>query len=291
MIVGFLGLGSMGAAMAQNILKAGMTLHVWNRSVEKTEPLAKAGAVVAREPRDLAACDVVLAMLANDEATEASIVGSGLLAALPKTATFVNCATISLGLARELTNAFGEAGVAYVAAPVLGRPVAAAAAQLNIIAAGSDENIARVQPIFDAIGQKTYRMGTDPVQANVAKIGANYLIASAIAAMSEAFAIASANDLDPHALYDLVTNTIFAAPVYKGYGEQIIERKFEPAGFALRLGRKDVGLAESAGRGAGLDLPIAHRLGELFDSAIAAGDGDKDWSSVSLQIKQKVATN
>jgi 3-hydroxyisobutyrate dehydrogenase-like beta-hydroxyacid dehydrogenase len=283
MNVGFLGLGAMGSAMALNLVRTGNTVHVWNRSADKAQPLVSEGAVAASAPTDLASCEIVFAMLANDVATRDSIIGSGLLGALAKSATFVNCATISIELARELSDAFASAGVAYVAAPVLGRPDAAAAAKLNIIAAGSDAAIARVQPLFDAIGQKTWRVGTEPVQANVAKIAANFLIASALESMGEAFAICSGNGLDPRELYEIVTNTLFGSLVYKNYGAQILERRFEPAGFQLKLGRKDVGLAESAGASAHASLPLAAALGGVFDRAIAAGDGDKDWSAVTLQ--------
>jgi 3-hydroxyisobutyrate dehydrogenase-like beta-hydroxyacid dehydrogenase len=288
MNVGFLGLGSMGSAMAANILGAGNTLTVWNRSAGKANDLAASGAAVAADPAGLAGCEAVFAMLANDEATRESIVTSGLLAALPKTAIVVNCGTISLELARELTEACAERGVGYVAAPVLGRPNVAAEGKLNVIAAGNAETVARVQPLLDAIGQKTWHVGTEPVQANVAKIGANFLIASAIGAMGEAFAIAEGNGLDPRELYELVTNTLFAAPVYKNYGAQILEQRFEPAGFALKLGRKDVGLAQSAGRSAHVKLPLAEALANVFEAAIAAGDGEKDWSAISLQSKNRV---
>jgi 3-hydroxyisobutyrate dehydrogenase-like beta-hydroxyacid dehydrogenase len=287
MNVGFLGLGSMGSAMAANILKAGNALTVWNRSPGKTEELAKAGAEVASSPTDLAACDVVFAMLANDQATRETVSGSGLPTALPKNAIIVNCGTISIELAAELTAACTAAGVGYVAAPVLGRPNVAAEGKLNVIAAGNADVVARVQPLLDAIGQKTWYVGSEPVQANVAKIGANFLIASAIGAMGEAFAIAEGNGLDPRELYEIITNTLFAAPVYKGYGAQILEKRYEPAGFQLKLGRKDVGLAQSAGASGKVSLPLADALAKVFEAAIAAGDGEKDWSAIALQTAQK----
>ena len=238
MNVAFLGIGSMGSAMAANILKAGSTLTVWNRSREKTADLAKAGASVANTPTDVASCEAIFVMLANDEATRATIVTSGLLAALPKSAVIINCGTISIELARELTDAAAAAGVGYVAAPVLGRPEAAAQGQLHVIAAGNADIVKHVQPLLDAIGQKTWYVGSEPAQANLAKIGANFLIAGAIGAMSEAFALVEGNGLDPRELFNIATGTIFSAPVYKNYGAQILEKRFEPAGFELVLGRK-----------------------------------------------------
>jgi 3-hydroxyisobutyrate dehydrogenase-like beta-hydroxyacid dehydrogenase len=291
MKVGFLGLGSMGGAMAANILKAGNTLTVWNRSTGKANDLVAAGAGVVGTPGELAGCEAIVAMLANDEATRHSIVTSGLLAALPKTAVIVNCATISIELARELATACADRGIDYVAAPVLGRPNVAAEGKLNVIAGGTAKAVARVQTLLDAIGQKTWHVSSDPVQANVAKIGANFLIASAIGAMGEAFAIAEGNGLDPRELYELVTNTLFAAPVYKNYGAQILDKRFEPAGFQLRLGRKDVGLAQSAGRSGHAKLPLADALAKVFEAAIDAGDGDKDWSAIALQSTSGASRN
>jgi 3-hydroxyisobutyrate dehydrogenase-like beta-hydroxyacid dehydrogenase len=287
MNVGFLGLGSMGSAMATNILKAGNPLTVWNRSIAKTSELASKGASVAKAPVELAGCDAIVVMLANDDATRQSIVGSGLLAALSPNAVLVNCGTISIDLARELTAACAERGIGYVAAPVLGRPNVAAEGKLNVIAAGKPETVARVQPLLDAIGQKTWHVGEEPPQANVAKIGANFLIASAIGAMGEAFALAEGNGLDPRHLYDVVTNTLFAAPVYKNYGAQILDHAFEPAGFQLVLGRKDVGLAQSAGAAAHANLQLADALAQIFEEAIDAGDGEKDWSAITLRAKPR----
>ena len=229
--------------MAHNLLKSGHELRVWNRTPEKSAALTGEGAVVANALVELASCETVFAMLSNDAATRECILDSGLLAAMPETSVFVNCATISIALANELAKSFRAAGVAYVAAPVLGRPDAAAAAKLNIIAAGDDAAIARVQGLLDTIGQKTYRVGDEPAHANAAKIGANFLIASAIESLGEAFALCEGNGLDPRALHEIVTNTIFAgSPIYKNYGTQIMDKRFEP-GFQLKLGLKDIGLA------------------------------------------------
>ncbi len=285
MNVGWIGLGAMGAAMARNLLGGGDTLRVWNRDASKTGPLTAQGATAVEKPVDLSDCDVVFAMLANDAATRETVLDSGLVDALAKTATFVNCATISISFANDLATRFREAGVAYVAAPVLGRPDAAAAAKLNIIAAGDDAAIARVQPLLDRIGQKTYRAGREAASANAIKIGANFLIASAIESLGEAFAIAKTNDVDPALLHEIVTGTIFAgSPVYKNYGTQIIQECFEP-GFALALGLKDVGLALQAGEAAGIALPVAQTLSVAFARAVDAGDGDKDWTAVTRRLR------
>jgi 3-hydroxyisobutyrate dehydrogenase-like beta-hydroxyacid dehydrogenase len=287
MKVGFLGLGSMGAAMAANVLKAGNELHVWNRTASSASALVEAGATFANEPKAVAGCDAVLAMFADDDAFRASVFTSGLLDALDARTTFVNMATVSVELARETTERFEARGVPYVSAPVLGRPDAAAAAKLNILAAGKPDFVARVQPLFDVMGQKTWPLGDDPPLANAAKIACNFMIVSALETMSEAYALARGYGVDPRALYDIFSNTLFAAPVYKNYGAQILEERFEPAGFKLRLGLKDVRLALQAGDGVHTPLPFASVLRDVMLEAIAAGDGDRDWASLANVARRR----
>ena len=286
MKVGFLGLGAMGSAVATNVLRAGNELHVWNRTAAHAEPLAKLGAHVAPTPRDLAGVEVALAMVADDDAFRTSVFDSGLFAALNADAVFVNLATISVAFAREAARRFRERGIAYVAAPVMGRPDAAAQAKLNILVAGDDAAIARVQPLLDAIGQKTWRIGKEPADANVVKIAANFMIVSAIETMSEAFALVRGNGVDPNKLFDMVSNTLFAAPIYKNYGAQILEERFEP-GFRLVLGLKDVRLALAAGEAAHAPLPFASALRDTLIEAVAAGDGERDWTALANVTRRR----
>lgn len=281
MKVGFIGLGAMGGAMASNLLKAGHTVTVWNRSPAATEPLASLGAKVARTPDRAVQGDAVLSMLANDQAVRQVFIEGGVLDAMDRGMVHVNHATISVALARELTEEHARRGLEYVAAPVFGRPDMAAAAKLNILAAGRAEAIGRVEPLLAAMGSRTWPLGEVPERANVAKIAGNFMLASAIESMAEASALTRAHGLGAKDFLEIMTSTLFAAPAYQGYARLIAEQRFKPAGFALPLGYKDVGLALAAGEAARVPLPFAGVLRESLLEALAAGDEDVDWSVLS----------
>ena len=281
MKVGFIGLGNMGAGMARSLLKAGHEVRVWNRSPEPVLALVEAGAARAADAADAFQGDAVFTMLANDEAVRAVILESGALAGAPKGLVHIMSATISPGLSQRLAAAHADAGIAYVCAPVLGRPDLAASGQLNVLAAGDATAIERVRPLLETIGQKVWPMGDQPHLANVAKLACNFALASAMEAMAESFALARRYEMDPHRLSDLFTGTLFAAPAYKVYGPIIAEQRFEPVGFKLRLGLKDMRLALEAGEAVGAPLPFASILRDNFVDAIGHGDSEKDWSAVS----------
>ncbi len=211
----------------------------------------------------------------------------GLLAG--KTGTVhINSATISVACAEEMTRLHREAGVPYLAAPVFGRPEAAAAAKLQVVAAGDPTIIVKVQPLFEAIGQKTWIVGDQPSQANVVKICGNFMLASAIETLSEASALANAHGVPTKTLLELMTSTLFASPAYQIYGKIIADQKFEPAGFRLKLGFKDVRLALAASEALSVPLPFGAALRDVFLEAIAGGLGDADWSAIS-QVAQRRA--
>jgi 3-hydroxyisobutyrate dehydrogenase-like beta-hydroxyacid dehydrogenase len=278
MDIGFIGLGSMGGAMALNALKAGHTVRVWNRSRDATQTLAEQGATVVTSPDDAFAGDAVFSMLADDAALRAVLIDSGLLKRAPKGLVHVNMATISVAFCEELAALHDQHGVAYVAAPVLGRPDVAAAGKLNIVAAGADDAINRVQPIFDVIGQKTWRVGATPQHANVFKLAANFMLASAIETTSEAASLLSGYGIDPHAFLDVITSTLFPGPVYQGYGRMIADNRYEPALFKARLGLKDVRLALAAGDAVNVALPVASLVRDNLIDVLAQGDGEKDFA-------------
>ena len=284
MDIGFIGLGSMGGAMALNALKAGHTVRVWNRSADATKALAEQGASVVTSPDDAFAGDAVFSMLADDAALRAVLIDSGVLKRAPKGLVHVNMATISVAFCEELASLHAHHGVMYVAAPVLGRPDVAAAGKLNIVAAGADEAIERVQPIFDVIGQKTWRVGTTPQHASVFKLAANFMLASAIETTSEAASLMTGHGIDPHTFLDVITNTLFPGPVYQGYGRMIADNRYEPALFKARLGLKDVRLALAAGDAVNVALPVASLVRDNLVDVLAHGDGDKD-----LAVLGKVA--
>ncbi|MCG5258581.1 NAD(P)-dependent oxidoreductase [Cupriavidus gilardii] len=282
MKIAFLGLGTMGLPMAINLVKAGHAVRGWNRSPAPMMKLAALGAESAATPREAAAdADVMISMLADDAATRAAVLEAGTLAVLKPGAIHVNMATVSVALGAELAALHQTQGIGYVAAPVLGRVNVAEAGELNILAAGAAETVAAVQPLFDVLGQKTWYLGERPEQANAAKLAVNFMIASAIGTMGEAVALAQGHGVDKADFLELVTSTAFAAPVYKGYGKAIAEERFEPAGFKLALGLKDIRLALAAAEQVNVPLPLASALRDAHIESLAHDEGHLDWAALS----------
>jgi 3-hydroxyisobutyrate dehydrogenase-like beta-hydroxyacid dehydrogenase len=284
MKVGFIGIGSMGAAMVPNLVKAGHQVSVWNRNAEAAATLQ--GVTVLDSPAAAFQCDAVITMLADDKAVRSVIFDSGALQSARKSCVHVMASTISLALVEELKEKHLAAGIAYVAAPVFGVPAAAASAQLYIVVAGEDAAIATVQPLFDVLGQKTWRLGTDPKRANVAKIAGNMMITLAMEAMGEATALTESHGVKAADFLDIVTNTLFASPSYKRYGGFIATNSYEP-GFKLTLGLKDVNLALEAASEKSMVLPAAQIVRENMMQAIDQGLGDKDWSIVAKFTRRR----
>ncbi|CRZ18962.1 NAD(P)-dependent oxidoreductase [Mycolicibacterium neworleansense] len=281
MRIGFIGLGNMGAAMAANLLKAGHEVTAYNRSPAKVAALAAEGARPATSVAEACQGDVVVSMLANDDAVEAvTFGGHGIVAALSEGAVHVSSSTISTALAERLTGAHAEAGQSFVAAPVFGRPEAAAAAKLFVVAAGAPATVAAVTPVFEAIGQRTFVLGEDPSAANLVKISGNFLIASVIESLGEAMALVGKAGVDKQQYLELLTSTLFDAPVYRTYGGLLAREEFSPTGFAATLGLKDVKLALSAGEELRVPLPVASLLRDRFLTLLATGGGELDWSAM-----------
>ena len=271
----------MGSGMASNLLEAGHRVTAYNRSTDKVDLLVARGAQPARTVAEACGGEVVVSMLANDDAVEAvTFGGDGILANLAAGAVHVSSSTISVGLAERLVAAHAEAGQRFVAAPVFGRPEAAAAAKLFVVAAGDPDAVARVSPVFDAIGQRTFVIAEDPTAASLVKISGNFLIASVIESLGEAMALVAKAGVDKEQYLDILTSTLFDAPVYRTYGGLIAREEFEPAGFAATLGLKDVRLALAAGEELRVPLPVASLLRDRFLTLLATGGGDLDWSAV-----------
>ncbi len=281
MDVGCIGLGNMGSGMARSLIKAGHRVRVWNRSAGPVAELEREGAEVAGTPDQAFDADAVLTMLSTDQAVREVILDGGLLEGARKGLVHVVSSTISVAFSKELELAHAKAGIAYVAAPVLGRPDVAAAGELNVLVAGDPAAVDRVQPLLQSLGPQTWRIGDQPHQANLAKLACNFTLAAAIEAMAEAFALARRYEIDPNILMQVLTGTLFAAPAYKTYGPMIVEHRFEPAKFKLPLGLKDVRLALDAGEAVGSPLPFASVLRDNFIDAIGHGDQDKDWSAIA----------
>jgi len=278
MKIGFVGLGQMGAGMADRLLAAGHELLVWNRDRAKAEPLAAKGASVAASPAEAASVGVVFTMLANDDAVEAVTFGEGGILSAGSGVLHIASSTVSVALTERLAVAHREAGQRFVSAQVLGRPDVAAAGQLSIIAAGADADLDDCAPLFATIGGKTLHMGSSPVMAAATKLAANFSIAAIIETVSEALRIAGAHGVEPATMVDFLTETNFGSRMIGVYGPMIAEARFEPAGFPIKLGRKDVGLALAAAGDA--DVPVAHLLAERMDRLIAADGGVRDWSAL-----------
>jgi 3-hydroxyisobutyrate dehydrogenase-like beta-hydroxyacid dehydrogenase len=286
MKVGFIGLGAMGRGMASRLMDAGNEVHVWNRSPAPCEELARHGAHRADSPAAVFISDAVITMLADDDAVRATIFDGDVFRNAKKKPVHIVMSTLSVSFARELERAHIDAGIAYVAAPVMGRPDVAAAGKLNILAAGDPSAIERVRPLFDVMGQKTWRLGKEPHQANVAKLAMNFLLGSAIEAMAEAAALVERYDIEPTRLMEIATGTLFAAPAYNTYGKLIAERQFK-AGFRLTLGLKDIRLALAAGEASGVPLPFASVVRDNLIDAVGHGDADKDWSALALVARRR----
>jgi 3-hydroxyisobutyrate dehydrogenase-like beta-hydroxyacid dehydrogenase len=281
MIVGFIGLGHMGAGMAANLVKAGHAVTVYNRTQAKADALVAQGAKAAASVSDTCRGDAVMTMLANDDAVESIVFGKdGIIESLPAGATHVSSSTISVALSKRLAAAHAEAGQRFIAAPVFGRPDVAAVGELFVVAAGAPDAIKAVAPLFDAIGQKTFVVSERPQAANLVKLSGNFLIASVIESLGEAMALVGKGGVDQREYLDLLTSTLFNAPVYKTYGGLIADRKVEPAGFAVPLGHKDIGLTLAAAEDLRVPMPLASLLRDRFLTLLANGGDALDWSAI-----------
>jgi 3-hydroxyisobutyrate dehydrogenase-like beta-hydroxyacid dehydrogenase len=283
MKVGFIGLGNMGSGMVASLLKAGHELAVYNRTPDKTKPLVEKGARKAASVADACKGDVVITMLADDAAVENLVFADpGILNSLSKGAIHVSASTISVALADKLTAEHAKRGQRFVSAPVFGRPEAAAAAKLFIVVAGAPDSVDPCMPLFEAMGQKTFRFGEKPSNANLVKITGNFMISSTIETLSEAMALVAKGGLDQHQYLEFLTATLFNAPIYKTYGTLIADKKFKPAGFAAPLGLKDARLALAAGESLRVPLPLANLIRDRFLRLLARGDETIDWSAISM---------
>jgi 3-hydroxyisobutyrate dehydrogenase-like beta-hydroxyacid dehydrogenase len=281
MKIGFIGLGNMGFGMAANLIKAGYEVSAYNRSQEKVDALAAQGAQPARSVAEACRGDVVISMLADDEAVEAVTFGDGgILESLRPGGIHVSCSTISVELSEHLTGAHTGAGQQFVAAPVFGRPEAARAGQLFVVAAGEPTPLKQVSKVLDAFSQRTFVIDEVPSSANLVKLSGNFLIANVIESLGEAMALVSKAGIDKEQYLDILTSTLFGAPVYKTYGTLIADRQFEPAGFAAPLGAKDVRLVLAAAEKLKVPLPIASLLRDRFLTLLAHGGERLDWSAV-----------
>ncbi|MGF6170482.1 MULTISPECIES: NAD(P)-dependent oxidoreductase [Pseudomonas fluorescens group] len=283
MRIGFIGLGSMGKGMAANLLKAGHEVRVWNRSQPAVEQLVSQGATAAGDPGEAFDAEVVISMLADDAVTRSVLIDSGALASSKPGLIHLSMATLSVEFIKELAALHDSVGAQLIAAPVFGRNDLAEAGKLNIAVGGPATALARVQPLLDVMGQKTWPMGEDPVNAAILKIATNMMLISAIEATGEAMALTQSYGVGNSDFVEFITNTLFAAPAYKVYGPKIAARETEGAGFTLRLGLKDVGLALKAGEPNHVPLPVASVLRDNLLDAVALGEGESDLAALGVR--------
>jgi 3-hydroxyisobutyrate dehydrogenase-like beta-hydroxyacid dehydrogenase len=281
MKIGFIGLGQMGSAMAANLVKAGHDVTVFNRSPEKRRALLELGAHKADSVADACHGQVTITMLADDTAVaDVALAKHGIVETLAKGAIHLSMSTISVALSKRLSETHAHAGQRFVAAPVFGRPDAAAAAKLFIVAAGEPAAVEACKPLFDALGQKTFAISTEPTAANLVKLSGNFLLAAAIEALGEAIALVGKAGIDRSAYVDLLTSTIFPVPAYKTYGGLIAASRFHPAAFAAPLGFKDIRLALAAAENLRVPMPLGSLLHDRFLRLLAQGGDSLDWAAI-----------
>jgi 3-hydroxyisobutyrate dehydrogenase-like beta-hydroxyacid dehydrogenase len=281
MKVGFIGLGHMGAGMAFNLVSAGHQVTVYNRTPGKAEALIASGASAAANITDACQGNAVITMLANDEAVESVVLGhGGVVASLPRGALHVSSSTISVGLSQRLTEEHARKGQRFVAAPVFGRPDAAAAGRLFVVAGGERTAVEVASPLLDAIGQRTFVISDAPKAANLVKLSGNFLGASVIESLGEALTLIGKAGIDRQQYLEFLTSSLFDAPIYKTYGALIASGHFVPAGFAAPLGQKDIRLVLAAAEDLRVPMPLASLLRDRFLTLLAHGGEELDWSAI-----------
>ncbi|AQS88586.1 NAD(P)-dependent oxidoreductase [Neoasaia chiangmaiensis] len=282
MKIGFVGLGAMGEAMAMCLLKAGHELAVYNRSPQKADRLVEEGAQRADSPSEAArGRDIVFSMLLDDDAVASSTFDeNGIMDGLSKDAVHVGCSTISHALAIRLRDEHAARGQTYASATVLGRPPAAQAGELFVILAGAAAAREKVRPALDAFSQRIFEVGSDPAHANIVKLSLNFMIFSTIQQMAEVFSINEKAGIEPKAIFEILTNSFYTAPVHRNYGKIMVEKDYDKPGAPMSLGLKDAELFLAAGGDLRVPLPTASLIRDRFLTALAAGDDRRDFSAL-----------
>jgi 3-hydroxyisobutyrate dehydrogenase-like beta-hydroxyacid dehydrogenase len=288
--LGFIGLGNMGEPIARNLLRAGYDLRVYNRTRVKAARLAEQGARVAEQSADVAEPGgIVLNMLADDHAVEeVCFAKPSFVERLGKGGIHISLGTISPDTARRLANHHGKYGVSYIASPVFGRPEAARAAKLFVCTAGPSPAKKKVEAILQGIGQGIIDFGEDPGAANVAKLCGNFLIASTVEALAEMLTLAEKNGVSKRLVAEMIGKF---SPLHHSYAQIMAEGQFEPAGFRLALGLKDINLILSAAAKSVTPVPLASLLHDRWLASIAKGRGNLDWSAIILDVAEQAGIN
>lgn len=281
--IGFIGLGNMGQPMVMNLLKAGYKVKVYNRTPSKAKDVVTAGAQQVNRPTDVVSTGgIVITMVANDQALGEVVLGQeGFGEKLGTGGIHLSMSTVSPKTSRKLAAYHQEQGSTYVASPVFGRPDAAAAKKLNVLSSGSYEAKERVKPLQESLGQRVFDLGEDPGNANVVKLGGNFMIMAAMEAMAETFNLAEKNGIDRQLAAEVYASTLFNCTVYQGYGKMIAEKKFEPAGFQLALGLKDCNLVLEEANATQTPMVMASLLQSRLLASAAKARGGQDWAALA----------
>jgi 3-hydroxyisobutyrate dehydrogenase-like beta-hydroxyacid dehydrogenase len=285
--IGFIGLGNMGLPIATNLLNSGFPLRVYNRTRAKAEPLERMGATVVSSPAETATPGgVVFSIVADDAAlTQVAVEGDALARTLGPGGVHISMSTVSPDAATRVAQHHEAFGVSYVAAPVFGRPEAAVARKLWVCNSGPSAAKQRVRPILEKLGQTIFDLGDAPGAGHLAKLIGNFWIVSSIEMMAEGFALAEKNGLDPAMVADLLSSTVFACPIFQNYGKIVLSGKYEPAGFRMQLGLKDVRLVLKTADASQVPLPFASLLHDRFIGSVSRGRGDLDWTGITLDVR------
>lgn len=290
MDVGFIGIGRMGSVMVANLVRGGHRVRAWDNSPEAVANISKLpGVASAGSAKNAFSGDAVISMLPNDDAMRSVFFDGGVLPAGKSATIHINMATASVECTDELAAEHNKRGIAYVSAPVFGRPEMAAERNLNIMAAGDPAAIDKVQPLFDALGKKTWRLGDQPRNANVTKISGNLMVACMLEVMGEVSALSRAYKMSAPDVLNVIVGSLFDVPIYRIYSSIIGQEKFSPPGFDMRLGLKDAKLALAAGEEVNVALPFASVLRDNYLDALAHGGEKKDWSAISTVSARRAA--
>jgi 3-hydroxyisobutyrate dehydrogenase-like beta-hydroxyacid dehydrogenase len=280
MRIGFIGIGRMGQGMSARLVSDGHDLLVYNRTSGKTAAVEHAGAKVAPTIDDVCSNrELVISMVADDGALNDVTLGpGGVRDCLSKDTVYVAMGTHSASAIQAVATALSDKGLAFVAAPVLGRPDAAAAGQIVIVCGGPHEALRKCEPAFNTLGRKTMEASSAPEAAIAIKLANNFVLGCAVETMAEAFALVRKYGVNPQVFYDVMTEGLFAAPAYKVYGKLIVDSSYDKPGFTVTLGLKDIKLALAAAELVGVPLPSGSVVRDRLVGAIAHGDANKDWS-------------
>jgi len=284
--IGFVGTGNMGLPMATNLIRAGFVVRVYNRTPGRALSLAGLGAESAPDNKTVVEPGGILVTMISDDLALEEIALGGAIDRMAPGGVHISMSTVSPAVARKVARQHEALGVYYVAAPVFGRPEAAAARKLWICVSGAEEARQKVAPVLEALGQKVFEFGEDPGAANVVKLAGNFLIGSALEAVSEALTLAEKNGIDRGRFVDLMGQTLFACPVYQNYGRALAEERYQPPGFRLALALKDINLVMGTAASSTVPMPLASLLHDRMLSGVAKGRGGMDWSVIGLEVME-----